>query len=424
MQRFLSVLVGLLALNCGDGVGSDDCFGAGVRCELPDSANEVGPELTEISTKGLEDVSPTWIHPLPILPPTPIYSNMLLTSDLEGGVWFFTQNSMQLVASELNADGEVAQSKAIDPPRGWVADEPGIVAISSSRLSAVGVALHIAWPVTVKADKLNSPGLVARVEWIKLGKSVDDPLQRIVPSSDTPFYNSDLTWGADGSVFALNQVGGLSIEKFDRKLNRVWKQSALRGVHRGEDVEISFGLLADHRVAVFIEVPSESHFAITVLGADGNFEPWFGQPGLNPTYAANPRFPQQGPNGPVLIANDAYGFGDLIVASMHAKPRALTGAKLLKEEYLTPHGSPNTIDRAGNVYLAPVLGGRTPRDQRRAICRVPVSGEPRCLLLARSPELEITDQNFWYVDLAVNADGVVFMRAEQSLIRIDFPEGS
>jgi hypothetical protein len=422
MKRFLGVWVGLLALSCGDGVGSEDCVGAGVRCKVPEDSDDPRPEQTELSTKDLEELSPTWIHPLPIQPPEPIYGTTSLSNNLEGDVWFFTQTSKQLVASKLDADGEIAESREIDPPRGWKTVDSGFVVVSSFPQSAVGAALQVTWPVTADTSELTR----VNNEWIKFGKSVDDPLQRIVPGPDSPFYTSDLIWDADGSVFALKQPNGekdlglgmpLSIEKFDRKLNRIWKQSALHGIY-GNDANAWFGLLEGHRVAAFIEKTSTSAFHIGVLGADGNFEPWFERElQLAPRF----RVAQQGPKGPVLVANNSNG--DLVVATMSAKPRSLKVVTLLREDYQWL-ATVNAVDRLGNVYVAPVIGGRAASDQRRTICRVPVSGEPRCLLLARSAELEIAENPIYAAgaDLAVHADGVVFMRAGSALVRIDFPE--
>jgi hypothetical protein len=70
------------------------------------------------------------------------------------------------------------------------------------------------------------------------------------------------------------------------------------------------------------------------------------------------------------------------------------------------------------------MGGREPGDQRRVICRLPVTGEPSCTAIAASSELEITERNLFELNLAVNADGVVFLRSEAKLVRLDLPKAS
>lgn len=422
MKRCLGLVVAMLSLSCADGVGSEDCVGAGVRCKVSTEVQKPSKDLTRLTTKDLEELSPTWVRPLPILPYEPDAGGVLLRNDLEGEVWFFARSSrLQLVASKLDADGEIRESTEIAPPRGWKMNDAGYLTFKSYPQTAIGVALEVTWPTT--DETYHSEGV--NNEWIKLGQSVEDPIQRIVPGPDSPFYASDLIWDSEGSVFALKQPHGrsvrlemrLGIEKYDRALNRVWKQSALRGY--GTDTNVWFGLLDGHRVAAMIEVLARSTFSIDVLGADGNFEPSFGGSrlgDLNPSGMSV----QQGPKGPVMVANNPNG--DLVIVRMSANPRALAGVQVLREDYLSLSRLPNAVDRSGTVYVAPLIGGRAETDQRRGICRVPESGASRCFILSPSPELEHAEGNIGADDLAVHADGAVFLRTNSALARIDLPQ--
>lgn len=322
---------------------------------------------------------------------------MLLTNDLEGDVWLFTPDEQALVVSKLDDQGEAVESKTIEPPRGWKVDVASNTLLSSYRQSWKGPAVQVTWPVTVESEALNPR---AMFEWIKFGESLDDP-ERIVADESSPLYGLDLAWGADDSLYGLS---GITIQKFNRKRERVWKQSALQ-MSIDRESATWFALLDDDRVALFSSGPQS--FFLNIIDADGNFEPKFSQPMLRPL---TPLVPQQGPHGPVIVTPNIQS--DLVVASLQTKPFALKGALLLQEEYLRPTITPNAVDPAGNIYVALTVGGRERRDQRRLICRVLVSAEAECRALPNVAELEITEENIHRLEIAVNAEGVVFMRSD------------
>ena len=53
---------------------------------------------------------------------------------------------------------------------------------------------------------------------------------------------------------------------------------------------------------------------------------------------------------------------------------------------------------------------------------MPVDGQPSCFVLPDTAELKVTVDNAHDLDLAANADGVVFLRVAQTLVRIDLPD--
>lgn len=404
MKTYAAVVVALLSWGCGDGVGTDNCVGANVQCELPKSRPNVGAdvELADVSMKDLPELAPTWTHELPSLPDPSDNAGpeVLLTGDLEGNVWLLTAQPPQLIVSQLDADGQIVSSKAIDPPRGRK-----VVALTvwSRRLSPQGPAAIVVWRTEDK-DTIWEQG-----ELIKFGASVDDRPQRILLDSEERIY-TDFAWAKDGSIYGVRQ--GI-VEKRDHDLELVWRQSALQTNFEDDQVTTHIGLLENERVAVLVAQPSYRWSGI--LDSRGNYAAEI----TALTLQGNDLFPQQGPRGPVLVAVDTSD--DLVVATLTEKPLAYTGAKFLREDYASL-GITNTVDPAGNVYLALITGGRARSEQRRAMCRVPVDGRPGCFMLPDTAELKVTDDNVYEQNLAANADGVVFLRVEHTLFRIDFPD--
>jgi hypothetical protein len=402
---------------CTDGsVGSDDCFGERVRCEIPIDADnnpvhlESG-EYAEVATKNLDELAPTWIRPLPMTASESRWSNMLLTNDFEGDVWLFTQREKQLIANKLDADGQVAESQAFDAPRNWEVFDVATLDLSSYRQSGHGPTLRVNWPAQVKGEALDP---LNSIEWIKFGDSFDDP-KRLVADKDSAYWDLELIWDVDDAIYGMKSrftVENGSLEKFDREGNRVWKQTAMSRLLRGSARKF-FGLLGDHQVGMFMA--EQVGITGSVIGADGNYAATLGMPYWAPS--ATMQSMQQGARGPVILAES--GDDDLYVAHLQTKPPAAKTVMIRRDDYLAFSDVPSAVDPKGNVYVALVFGGRDIGDQRRAICRVPFEGESSCMQLAKSSELEVTESN--PMELATNADGVLFLRTDKAFVRIDFP---
>jgi hypothetical protein len=195
--------------------------------------------------------------------------------------------------------------------------------------------------------------------------------------------------------------------------------------HRRDGVETHFGLLGGQHVGMFATDFSHSTSA-SVIEADGNYGATFSMPywwtEVRPSalfivlHRLHAPFIQQGAKGPVIISETTRG--DLVVANLQTKQRTLNGVSIRREDYTPLTRAQSAIDPEGNTYIAVVFGGRTVSDQRLAICRVPFEGEPACMQLAQSPEFEGERE---FIQLATNADGVLFLRTEKAFARIDFP---
>jgi hypothetical protein len=408
----------LLWLGCGDGqVATDDCVGDHIRCRLPVSSREVAFEAKELSTQNLPEITPTWIHALPTLPPDPSPDNIVLTSDLQGQVWLFTTSKDGIDAARLDDDGAVIDSKRIEPPKALQGTDATHAQLFCYQQASLGPAVRVQWPEPESGTtSTNSQTL----EWIKLGAKPDDRMHRIAPKSAENSSNVTLSWTEDGDLyFTDTNPDGMRVDRRDRSLTPIWSQAAFRQWNTEmEAPQISLAWLDSKRAAVFAW--NRDMLNVYVLDADGNIGA--PQSSVAPVLHPDFPFPQQGPTGPALIAGDVSG--DLYMMRTQAKPFGFSGVRVLRSEYLSLAAWPNAVDAAGNIYAAPTMGGREPSDQRRVICRLPGSGEPSCTAIAASPELEITQANLLQLDLAVNAAGVVFLRSQTKLVRIDLPNAS
>ena len=226
---------------------------------------------------------------------------------------------------------------------------------------------------------------------------------------------NELTWDIDGNVYVVTEFQ--SIEKYDPKLKRVWRQSALRDP-RG-NMAYSITLLSSGRSLVIgTDINGRNPAVMHFVDRDGNISKSSYATALVEAYEPSV---QPGPEGPSIAGSTSYG--DFLMLRIRTDPLRVSILKLLREDYAFLGAESIAVDPSGNIYAEMWAGGRKPSEKRRILCRFPIEEAASCVAIARTPELA---EHYETPGLSIAAKdgGLLFLRWDNQLVRIDFPEPS
>ena len=399
-----------LSAACGSSVGSDDCVGEHTRCVSPPlTARALEPDTVSVSTKGLAELTPTWIRPLPNELVGRDQEQQLLLRDDREALFCLVPTADGVHVHRLDDSGDVQDSAVVSPPAGRSVPDAAGTQLFRAPHTGPGLAVQVFWDVDC-----NEPGPRCDPhEWMLIDSDTMQPTQRVT--------SIELAAGdSHGNTYRFVKQAGdpsnpYAVEKRDARGRLVWKQTQLRGERPRADI---FGgaMLADNQfVGLYNDGVSDDRDYtdnMFVLDEDGNallhdrlFASIEGHPML-----------LQGTKGPLLVGTVASDFFLLHMVDVRG---TWQGARVLQEDFTPLRVRAAAVDLDDNLYAFTVIGGRDLADQRLVVCTSPVTDAPTCYQL--SPSIADTIQ-VGYFQLVARRHGELYMMTRGELARIDLPQ--
>jgi len=401
----LTTTVFAFGLGCGASVGTDDCTGTNIACELPNRHQLwASADAPDLPTKNLPELTPRWIRELPMLSDEPDeLATSLLTRGADNDLVLFTSQRRGIAWTRIDSAGEGFETGMIRPP-----SERRVGDASRSKLdrtlSSGSFAIRVEWPIEID-DGESSP---FAVEFLNFGADLTGRPRRILDPA------GEILWGTREEIYVVTGGGdrALGLEKRDGDMKLLWRQSAFER-SEGRQVKLTATMLPDEQLEAFVWPDSDhgecSIYLVTELGNASGFASMLAQPGHD--------FPAQSPTGAALVASNAAG--DLSMLRMKA-PLSFTGVKFLRDSYTPLSPYVTALDPEGNIYTGLISGGREQSDQRPTVCKLGVEGDAACYVLPSTLEPESSERMEWW-NLAALSGGELYIRSKTKLVRVDFP---
>jgi hypothetical protein len=393
MRHTAAALLALL-VGCGEeaSIGSTSCTLANACQSL---TVDTPLTLTNVATRGLPTLEPAaWAS----TGETRLqYGAARIASAPEGGVWLFNSEGATLVASRLDAAGNLVDEQRLSSP----IPDAAYVAFSSVQSHAQGPLLAVDWTPECGGSG-SRPVACGKKELLVFSNELGAPPVRIDASS---LYRPDHSVSAafrsqDGNgVFIPTLKDGFSL--IDLRGRQVWKQKLPSELARNDillaslgDPDESAALDADGALllnvnwfweqsagaaswrGVLYRQPADGGKGLvlqyTVPASDDAFRV---KQGYWSYYARDPR-------GRHLVAHETED-GDVVV--LRLDDTRADGFRLTRDDYPELALDATAMDPGGTFHVALNGGGRVVFSPQPILCSFPLEGAPTCSQLENRP---------------------------------------